>query len=112
MYRSRERPHLEDSYAIHAIRCYCKICDEDVERSLPLRLQDFCDCNQYTRWICLKCKTDEEVLDAIYRKTRTKGEWVYPTEGDDGVRDNGMWLTDHQEDRAVSKLKSIYSKYS
>ena len=101
-YRSRRRPYLEPSAHCHDIRCYCKNCDEDVESKLPLRLSTFCDCDQYTRWICLKCKGEEEEEDSVYMQTRTKGEYVYPTMGDDGVRDDGMWLASHQADVAVS----------
>lgn len=110
--RSRRRPYLEDSYSSHDIRCYCKDCDEEVERKLPLSLLEFCNCDQYTRWICMKCKVEEDEEDAQYYQTSTKGEWVWPTEGDDGVRDDGMWLRDHQEDRAVSHSVSPYMSFS
>jgi hypothetical protein len=52
----------------------------------------------------MKCRVEEDKEDARYYRTRTKGGWEYPTVGDDGVRDDGMWLRDHQEDRAVSQL--------
>jgi hypothetical protein len=101
---SRRKPYLDDTYSSHTILCYCKECDQEIERNLPLRLSEFCDCDQYTRWICMKCKIEEDEPNHVYYRTRTKGEYVYPTIGDDGVRDDGMWLTDHQEDRAVSLL--------
>ena len=57
----------------------------------------------------MKCKVEEDKEDGQYYRTRTKGEYVYPTIGDDGIRDDGirddgMWLWDHQEGRVVSQL--------
>ncbi|KAH8585934.1 hypothetical protein B0O99DRAFT_602889 [Bisporella sp. PMI_857] len=68
---------------------------KEIERNLPISLSEYCDCDQYTRWICLRCKNIEDKLDADYYLTRTKGEWDF-----DGDRDNGMWLHDHQNSRA------------
>jgi len=80
----------------------------EVERSLPLRLSEFCGFDQYTRWICLKCKFEEIDSDAVYYSTKTMSKYLYPTIGDDGERDDGIWLQDHQEHRAVSQLSIFY----
>lgn len=58
----------------------------------------------------MKCKTEEDLEDSVYRRTRTKGEYVYPTIGDDGVRDDGMWLPDHQNELAVSWNLCLFSR--
>ena len=60
----------------------------------------------------MKCKVEEDKEDAQYYRTRTKGEYVHPIVGDDGVRDDGMWLGDHQENRAVSQLIAPYTSTS
>jgi len=101
-WHSRRRPHLDPAMQSHDIICYCAACDEKVERDLPLRLSEYCDCDQYTRWICLPCKVKENKEDRNYYKTSTKWEWEWET--DDHQRDwaENMWLGDHQHDRAVS----------
>src|SRR4051794_32425876 len=106
---SRRKPFRNPWDSSDLVICYCKECDPDVERYLPLRLSEFCDCDQYTRWICVKCKVEEDKPSHEYCRRRTKGEYVYPTEGDDGVRVVGMWLPDHQQDLAVSLLKGYLS---
>jgi hypothetical protein len=103
-YSSRRRPHLDDTAVSRAIRCYCKVCDQYIESNLPLRLSEFCDCDQYTRWICMKCKVEEDEQDERYYSSRTKGDYEYPTGEDNTVRDDGMWLGNHQSDLAVSQL--------
>jgi hypothetical protein len=51
---------------------FCAACDLKVEDSLPLSLSEFCDCDQYTRWICLPCKVKEDCMERKYLQTRTK----------------------------------------
>jgi hypothetical protein len=94
---SRRRPHLDPAYQSHDIICYCATCDEEVEKELPLRLEEFCDCDQYTRWVCLPCKKKEEVEDLQYYRTSTKWEWEVA-----GPDEDTKWLGDHQHMRAVS----------
>lgn len=98
---SRRRPHLDPAYQSHTIICYCTTCDENVERDLPQRLSEYCDCDQYTRWICLPCKIKEDQPETHYYKTRTKLEWLWD-DADPSEHQEGMWLHDHQEERAVS----------
>jgi hypothetical protein len=68
-----------------------------VERDLPLRLSEYCDCDQYTRWICLPCKVAEDKEDRNYYKTRTELEYY---------DEPGLNLTDHQHSRAVNAPSS------
>lgn len=96
---SRQKPHIDDGAYCHDLRCYCKECDIKVERNLPLRLSEFCDCDQFTRWICLKCKTEENDQDSLYIQTRTRGDWDYRV---NLPQDDGMWITSHQNGMAVS----------
>ena len=100
-YQSRRRPHLEPARQSHNIVCYCKPCDDNVERDLPLRLSEYCDCDQYTRWICLPCKFKEDQPNGYYYSTRTKLVWYWTDLNPEEAE--GMWITDHQEERAVSK---------
>jgi hypothetical protein len=99
-YRSRRRPHINPSCESHALICYCHSCDEKVERDLPFRLSEYCDCDQYTRWICLPCKVKEDQPEGHYYRTRTKSGFEYDKKG--LQHDDGMWLDDHQDVRAVS----------
>lgn len=95
--RSRRRPHLDPTHKSHTVFCYCTACDEKVESSLPVRLSKMCDCDQYTRWICLPCKVAEEVPITEYYRSKTKSTYGYEfTEFD------GMWLEDDQHETAVS----------
>jgi len=109
-FRSRRKPYVDEAYQSHDVICYCHTCDEKVERSLSLSLSKYCDCDQYTRWICVPCKVKEEQEDAEYYETRTKGEWELGEHGEsegwgfdrewEGERDIGRMLHDHQHARA------------
>jgi len=72
---SRQRPHHDTSFRGRTILCYCMACDEKVQQELPVRLSELCDCDQYTRWICLSCKIEEDRLDHQYLETRTRLYW-------------------------------------
>lgn len=85
---SRQRPHHDRSFRGHTILCYCTACDEKVQQELPVRLSELCDCNQYTRWICLSCKIEEDRLDHHYLKTRTRLYW--------GETDGSLWHDNHE----------------
>lgn len=98
---SRRRPHRDSGAFVRDIRCYCKRCDAQIESSLPPSLSDFCDCDQYMRWICIKCKEEEQTLDSLYLQTKTKWEWEYPS---DDVPDEGIWIVSHQDALAVRNL--------
>lgn len=63
-------------------------CDEKVQQELPTRLSELCDCDQYTRWICLSCKIEEDRLDHQYLKTRTRLYW--------GETDGFFWHDNHE----------------
>ncbi len=93
---SRRRPHHDPSLQSRAVICYCTTCDEDIERDLPFRLSEYCDCDQYSRWICLPCKIKEDEPEDHYYETRTTLDCnIEDPEG-------GMFLFDNQSLRAVS----------
>ncbi|CZR69082.1 uncharacterized protein PAC_18983 [Phialocephala subalpina] len=87
---SHRRPHNEPTASSYNVICYCTACDESVEADLPLSLSEYCDCDRYTRWICLKCKGREEKISGLYYQKRTKGFWADPD------LEEGMCLHNHQ----------------
>lgn len=101
-YMSRRRPHLNLAEGTIVITCYCYSCDDKIEQSLPTRLSEFCNCDQYVRWICLPCKVKEDKPEEHYITTRTKVEWGIDEQG------SGMQLYDHQSYRAVRNLYSFH----
>jgi hypothetical protein len=88
-FHSRRRPHLDEDFASHTLVCYCATCDEKVQSTLPLRLSETYDCDQYTRWIRHTCRWKEEEEDREYYKTSTVQIW----EDDPPNRiPRGLWL--------------------
>jgi hypothetical protein len=100
-FNSRRRPHLDGVRSNGLVICYCADCDKNVEADLPLRLSEYCDCDQYRRWICQPCKVDEDKPAGLYIRTRTKEDWEWLDDWD-GDRNEIKWLFDHQNRRAVS----------
>ena len=100
-WKAYPRPHFNPTWESHTIVCYCKKCDEKVDRELPLSLEEFCNCDQYIRWICLPCREKENREDKEYYLTRTKlvNENNYFSN-----EDEGRWIGDHSSVRAVSTL--------
>lgn len=82
--------------------CYCVACDESIEADLPLSLSEYCDCDQYMRWICLVCKVKETKINRLYYEKRTKGDWDWEQDLEDG-----MCLDDHVDRRAVSTMNLL-----
>ena len=97
-YHSRRRPHLDEDDASHTLVCYCATCDEKVQSTLPLRLSETCDCDQYTHWICHTCRWKEEEEDIEYYKTRTVEIW---DDDPPNMVPRGLWLGDSGGFRAV-----------
>jgi hypothetical protein len=47
--------------------CLCNECDEETESALRGQfLNELCDCDVYTRWICLKCVREEQNFSKDY----------------------------------------------
>ena len=77
-----------------------------VQNTLPVRLSEVCDCDQYIRWICHACRQKEEDEDREYYKTRAVHSWQ------DGVTRNavedGRWLPAHQFMTAVCTRMGVW----
>ncbi|KAH6671470.1 hypothetical protein B0J14DRAFT_670666 [Halenospora varia] len=88
-YRSCRSQHHLSYPQPNNIICFCAACDVKVKRDLPLSLSEYCDCDQYTRWICLPCGVQEDQMNQEYFKTRTKTdqEWA-------GDLEEGMWQSE------------------
>jgi hypothetical protein len=98
-YRSDRRPHNNGAMMSRNVICYCTACDESVEADLPFSLSKYCNCDQYTRWICLVCKTKEEKIYGLYYQKRTKVDYMWDQDMEDG-----MCLNHHVDRLAVSTL--------
>jgi hypothetical protein len=90
--RSRRRPHLEPAYQNHDLIVHCAPCDDKVEKALPLRLSEFCDCDQYMRWICHPCKAKEEKKSGAWYQSCTKSDFGMSEE----EAGEGLIMGDHQ----------------
>lgn len=73
----------------------------EVERNLPLSLSEYCDCDQYTRWICLPCKAEENQENQEYFQTwtQTKCETEWTSDLEEGMSYEGI-----VDNTAVSKM--------
>jgi hypothetical protein len=93
------KPYFDPGYESYTIVCYCEDCDKKFEAELPRFLEEFCNCDQYRRLICLPCRKMEIKEDNDYRATRSKSTHDgYPYSEDD----QGCWLGVTQSWRAVS----------
>lgn len=98
-YDARELPYCDASDQSHYLECYCPPCDEKMEQDLPLRLSHFCDCNQYTRWICYPCRQKEAEESADYYADHTT--LYYGEDVED--HNDGIYIMEHQFDLAVCR---------
>ncbi|KAH7355396.1 hypothetical protein BKA65DRAFT_498330 [Rhexocercosporidium sp. MPI-PUGE-AT-0058] len=96
-YSACRRPHNNEYMDSSNVICYCPACDEKVEADLPLSLSEYCDCDQYTRWICLQCKAKEEKTHGLYIRKRTIEFGLGPRMPD---LEAGKWLYSHQSQLA------------
>lgn len=100
--RSRVKPHSTPSAQVTNIIGFCASCDVKVEQDLPLRLPDYCDCDQYKRWICLCCKLKEDRANGEYFMTRTK--YVSNEYDNDDMKEvlSGLWVNEPYDYIGVS----------
>src|SRR5271154_1919768 len=89
-------PHINNTYQLQNIVCYCDACDVGMEEQYGPHL---CECNQYTRWICLRCKDREDEESWALFKETSKGEGEVESPSTEGMRH-----ADHQHIRYVSLL--------
>ena len=99
-WESCRRPHHNPAFQNANMICYCNDCDQAVQERSG---ESFCDCNQYTRWICFCCKMKEQREAAWYAVNRTKiGSSEWPDDSEDVEQAKaGMCLWDHQCERLV-----------
>jgi hypothetical protein len=92
---------MQIDYYVQNIISYCTECDPEIERNLPFRLSETCDCNLYIRWICVRCRNQEEGEDTWYQ--------VHFTEREAGH--GGMSLEDYQSTRDVRRVVLVQDFY-
>ncbi|KAF4811056.1 hypothetical protein CGCSCA5_v010168 [Colletotrichum siamense] len=93
------RPHLNEPCQSYNVMCLCPPCDEKQEKEIKGKfLNERCDCNVYSRWICLKCarEFDREAGRYYNEHTEFEGGWAE----DDSDEPITKLLHDHQHDRA------------
>lgn len=98
------RPHLNGAWQNENVFCLCDACDSVLEEQLKGQfLNELCDCDVPTRWICSKCVRQEtEEMREMYAKY-TLGET------DDFDRWSDLCevtknMTDHQFNIVVREL--------
>ncbi|KAF5655394.1 hypothetical protein F25303_615 [Fusarium sp. NRRL 25303] len=104
------RPHLRGSYELDNIMCLCEECDAKTEKELVEKfLNERCDCDVYTRWICIRCEEEERKTSRKYFAERTEMEWNWIVRDDMDYGDDfepSKTLQDHAFQRAVQTLAS------
>ncbi|TIC95055.1 hypothetical protein CH35J_008791 [Colletotrichum higginsianum] len=75
---SDRRPHLREwgSHVFKNILCLCDGCDARTEAEVAGQfLNELCDCDSYRRWICTRCRRQEDVDYYEYKEKRMLMEW-------------------------------------
>lgn len=109
-HQSESGAHVNTSAIISNIICYCEKCNESVERGLPIRISEFCDCDQYKRWICLPCSRKESQRWIKYCKSgKIQGGFEY-NQAPLPRNEEGIWLPNMPDDMTVRTI--IYWKIS
>ncbi|KAF4333505.1 hypothetical protein FBEOM_12687 [Fusarium beomiforme] len=98
------RPHLTGSFELNNIMCLCEECDKKTEEEVAGKfLSERCDCDVYTRWICVRCEEDERKTTRRYFDERTQMEWDWVVSEDVSSGDDyepSKTMQDHQHVRA------------
>ncbi|RKL34021.1 hypothetical protein BFJ72_g9508 [Fusarium proliferatum] len=104
------RPHLRGSVQLDNIMCLCEECDAKTEKEVEGKfLNERCDCDIYTRWICVRCEEEERETAWKYFEEQTEldGNWIVREDMDYGDDfEPTKTLPDHAFDRAVRTLTS------
>lgn len=92
--------------------CLCDPCDAAVEATLKGKfLNELCDCDIFTRWICRKCVKAELEFTWDYYKKHTKGEWE--SEDYEAECERTKTMGDHQHSRHVSnKIRRLLDPFA
>jgi hypothetical protein len=95
------RPHLTSTWELQNIMCLCDECDNKTEEEVRGKfLSELCDCDVFTRWICGKCRAEEQTWEMDYFKKHTEIVGVV----EDSVT---KMMGDHQDTRQVSTERVI-----
>ncbi|KLO96971.1 uncharacterized protein FFNC_15076 [Fusarium fujikuroi] len=98
------RPHLRGSVQLDNIMCLCEECDAKTEKEVEGKfLNERCDCDIYTRWICVRCEDEERETAWKYFEEQTEldGNWIVREDMDYGDDfEPTKTLPDHAFDRA------------
>lgn len=86
------RPHLDWSGEAVNLIVYCAECDPAVEERTEGR---YCNCDRYTRWICLRCHNKEDEESSWYQRHRTK------TDEYGGTSTNDLVVQENEQERSA-----------
>ncbi|KAJ4258068.1 hypothetical protein NW762_008208 [Fusarium torreyae] len=99
------RPHLRGSFELDNVMCLCDKCDDVAEEEVTGKfLNELCDCDIYTRWICVRCEGEERETSRRYFEDCTQMEWDWIIRDDVDFGDDcepSKTLHDHAFERAV-----------
>lgn len=103
--RPDRRPHLRGRFELDNIMCLCEGCDNKTEEDIRGKFANQrCDCDIYTRWICVRCVNEERKTTRNYFAERTQMEWDWIVRYDVDFGDDcepSKTLHDHVFERAV-----------
>jgi hypothetical protein len=103
--RPNRRPHLSRNFELDNIMCLCEQCDGKTEEELKGKfLSERCDCDVYTRWICVRCEDEEREMTRKYFAESTQMEWDWIVRYDVDFGDDcepSKAIYDHAFERAV-----------
>lgn len=69
------RPHVNAAWESRNVMCLCNACDARLEGELQGQfLNELCDCDVFTRWICHKCVKEEQQFTQEYYDDHTEIE--------------------------------------
>lgn len=101
----RRRPRQNAHFLAWCVMFLCETCDAAAEEEVRGRfLYEGCDCDVYTRWVCRRCKGDEDefLWDYLARRTKSQHDW---TDEDVQALEEGTYTKTEQDGgwfRAVS----------
>ncbi|GKU06398.1 hypothetical protein FLAG1_07980 [Fusarium langsethiae] len=102
--RPNRRPHLRGNFELDNIMCLCEECDNKTEEEVIDKfVNQRCDCDIYTRWICVRCEDEERKTTKKYFAERTQMEWDWIVRYDVDFGDDcepSKTLHDHAFERA------------
>ena len=99
-YDPSRRPHHNTTYQCVNVVAYCAKCEEEVEKEKTIGIGEWCDCDRYERWVCLRCVEIESAEEEWYHSHCD--ELTYRLDPEHCGSGSGLVLPDHQGRRMVS----------